>query len=60
MMLAPELAQLGKQGSRWRECCQMFGIDPKETGNDEEVKIYGIKTPLYQYQALGVYWAMLK
>lgn len=37
----------------------MFRIDPSETKMGEVVRIAGLKTPLYQYQAFGVYWQMI-
>ncbi|KAJ5053758.1 uncharacterized protein L3040_000049 [Drepanopeziza brunnea f. sp. 'multigermtubi'] len=45
--------------TRWTECCAMFRIDPSETKMGEVVRIVGLKTPLYQYQAFGVYWQMV-
>jgi hypothetical protein len=45
--------------SRWSQCCQLFGINKKKTGIDETVPIFGIKTPLYQYQAFALYLAMI-
>ncbi|KAF4630325.1 hypothetical protein G7Y89_g7820 [Cudoniella acicularis] len=60
-----ELSQLMPKGqvddlSRWRECCAMFQINPDKTGMDERVRIAGLKTQLYQYQAFGVWWQMNK
>ena len=37
----------------------MFRIDPTQVGIDERVKVAGLKTPIYQYQAFGVYWQMI-
>ncbi|CZT12306.1 uncharacterized protein RCO7_09039 [Rhynchosporium graminicola] len=60
-----ELAQLAAPGdapdstARWNECCLMFRVDPKNTGIENKVKIAGLKTSIYQYQALGVYWQMV-
>lgn len=44
---------------RWRQCCEMFNIGENNTGLDERVNIAGLNTPLYQYQAFGVYWQMV-
>jgi hypothetical protein len=60
MLNLPELAQLtdlpnpGDDTVRWKECCQIFGIDPSKTGIEESVTIAGLKTPIYQYQAFGI------
>lgn len=45
--------------SKWDECCRMFGHDPASTGIDTQIEIAGLKGPLYQYQAHGVYWQMV-
>lgn len=44
---------------RWQECCRLFRIDFKKTGINERVKVAGLRNPLYQYQAFGVYWQMM-
>jgi SNF2 family DNA or RNA helicase len=43
---------------RWIDCCHLFQFDPQEVGLDERVKLAGLRTSLYQYQAYGVYWQM--
>jgi SNF2-related domain len=43
---------------RWKLCCLVFQIDPSKTGINETVKLEGLKSSLYQYQAYGVYWKM--
>jgi len=43
---------------RWKQCCAMFQIDYMKIGIDELVHVAGLKTPLYQYQAFGVWWQM--
>ncbi|CAL3964343.1 hypothetical protein PZA11_001725 [Diplocarpon coronariae] len=45
--------------SRWEECCAMFRINPSDTKMGEIVRIAGLNTALYQYQAFGVYWQMI-
>ncbi|KAK2626435.1 hypothetical protein QTJ16_003610 [Diplocarpon rosae] len=45
--------------SRWADCCAMFRINPSETQVGGIVRIAGLKTALYQYQAFGVYWQMI-
>ncbi|PBP28226.1 SNF2 family protein [Diplocarpon rosae] len=45
--------------SRWVDCCAMFRINPTETQMGESVRIAGLTTALYQYQAFGVYWQMI-
>jgi len=60
MLNLPELAQLTDPTQpknlrlRWKECCEMFAIDPSKTGIEERVTIAGLKTPIYQYQAFGI------
>jgi SNF2 family DNA or RNA helicase len=44
--------------ARWIDCCHLFQLDPQEVGLDERVKLAGLRTSLYQYQAYGVYWQM--
>ena len=64
----PELTQMYDDGddsdpdgnSPWKSYCELFQIDPTETDIDERVVITGLKTPIYQYQAFGVYWQMRK
>ncbi|PBP23663.1 SNF2 family protein [Diplocarpon rosae] len=73
MQNLPELAQMYDHGfappfpespgpprlnTRWVECCQLFQRDPSSTSIDERVQLAGLKTPLYLYQAFGVYWQM--
>lgn len=41
---------------RWQQCCAFFGLDWKQTGKNERVTLAGLKTPLYQYQAFGIFW----
>ncbi|RDL38740.1 uncharacterized protein BP5553_03080 [Venustampulla echinocandica] len=57
-----ELSQMTVAGqanlSRWQECCRMFQINPDNVGVDERVKITGLKSQLYQYQAFAIYWQM--
>jgi hypothetical protein len=55
-----ELSQIrpSVDSARWTDCCQTFQINPHETGLSETVKLVGLKTPLYQYQAYGAYWQM--
>ncbi|KAH7308852.1 hypothetical protein BKA65DRAFT_174981 [Rhexocercosporidium sp. MPI-PUGE-AT-0058] len=61
----PGLAQVDAPGSfpgnavRWKECCAMFRCNPRNTGIDQRLKIAGLNTRIYQYQALGVYWQMI-
>ncbi|KUJ17485.1 uncharacterized protein LY89DRAFT_781683 [Mollisia scopiformis] len=43
---------------RWQACCRLFRIDSTKTGINERVPVAGLKHPLYQYQAFGVYWQM--
>lgn len=43
---------------RWKACCAMFQIDYQKVGIDEMVTIAGLKNPLHQYQAFGVWWQM--
>jgi len=56
----PELAQFQNPDNpdarflRWETCCEMFRIDPNQTGIDERVIIAGLKTKVYQYQAFGI------
>ena len=66
MQNMPELTQMYDDGddsdpdgnSPWKSCCELFQINPTETDIDERVVITGLKTPIYQYQAFGVYWQM--
>ncbi|CZT04000.1 uncharacterized protein RAG0_10595 [Rhynchosporium agropyri] len=66
MQNMPELTQMYDHGGTstplgsgpWEACCELFQIDPLNTSVDARVTIAGIKTPLYQYQAFGVYWQM--
>ncbi|KAH7330505.1 hypothetical protein BKA65DRAFT_434313 [Rhexocercosporidium sp. MPI-PUGE-AT-0058] len=67
MQNIPELTQMYKHvdspnqrtgGEPWEACCELFQIDPTKTSVNERVAIAGLKTPIYQYQAFGVYWQM--
>ncbi|KAK0103145.1 hypothetical protein ONS96_005754 [Cadophora gregata f. sp. sojae] len=66
MQNMPELTQMHDHGdgidphgrSPWEACCELFQIDPTKTSIDERVSVTGLKTPIYQYQAFGVYWQM--
>ncbi|KAG4442008.1 hypothetical protein IFR05_002476 [Cadophora sp. M221] len=66
MQNLPELTQMHSYvdnpgrvfGGPWEACCELFQINPTKTSVDERVRIAGLKTPLYQYQAFGVYWQM--
>ncbi|CAL3973358.1 unnamed protein product [Diplocarpon coronariae] len=54
----PESPGPPRLNTRWVECCQLFQRDPSSTSIDERVQLAGLKTPLYLYQAFGVYWQM--
>ncbi|TAQ91345.1 hypothetical protein B7494_g362 [Chlorociboria aeruginascens] len=43
---------------QWAQCSLMFYIDGRRQGIADMVKIAGLKSPIYQYQALAVYWQM--
>src|SRR4051812_47078665 len=49
----------GNSSARWEACCHMFNIDPTQAELNQHVPIAGLKTPVYQYQAFGVYWQMI-
>ncbi|KAL5317120.1 hypothetical protein ACEPPN_014214 [Leptodophora sp. 'Broadleaf-Isolate-01'] len=61
----PGLTQMDTPGgvagdlARWKECCAMFRCDPRKTDIEQRLRIAGLNTPIYQYQALGVYWQMI-
>lgn len=54
----PEKPEKSQQQARWKECCQLFQRDPDRTSIDERVQLAGLKTPIYLYQAFGVYWQL--
>ncbi|KAJ5050732.1 uncharacterized protein L3040_002605 [Drepanopeziza brunnea f. sp. 'multigermtubi'] len=54
----PENPAKPAQNTRWRECCQLFQRDPESTSIDDRVILAGLKTPIYLYQAFGIYWQM--
>lgn len=62
ILTSTDLTHLHTHGlhSEWIACCSFFGIDPTQTGLDDTVPIFGLSTPLYQYQAFAVYWQMAK
>lgn len=55
-----DLTHIGSnvKSARWIDCCHLFQLDPQEMGLNEKVKLAGLRTSLYQYQAYGVYWQM--
>ncbi|KAL2069359.1 hypothetical protein VTL71DRAFT_15697 [Oculimacula yallundae] len=65
LMKLKELDQMAEPGDvpgstpRWNECCAMFRCDPNSTEIENRIRIAGLRTPIYQYQALGVYWQMI-
>jgi hypothetical protein len=44
----------------WEECCRMFRIDPEKKTPNDRVPIAGLRSPLYQFQAFGVFWQMVQ
>ncbi|EPE33324.1 P-loop containing nucleoside triphosphate hydrolase [Glarea lozoyensis ATCC 20868] len=63
---SPELTQLqdpdlfNESYPRWLECCSMFKIDPDDHSNTGLIRIAGLKSRLYPYQAFGTWWQMRK
>ncbi|KAI9047127.1 hypothetical protein LZ554_008581 [Drepanopeziza brunnea f. sp. 'monogermtubi'] len=54
----PESPAKPAENTRWKQCCQLFQRDPESTSIDERVILAGLKTPIYLYQAFGIYWQM--
>lgn len=44
----------------WEECCRMFEIDSLKNTPNDRVSIAGLKYPLYQFQAFGIFWQMIQ
>lgn len=40
---------------RWERCCSLFLHDPLKTTPKERIRIPGMKTPLFLYQAFGIF-----
>lgn len=40
---------------RWERCCKLFLHDPLKTTPNERITIPGLRTPLFLYQAFGVF-----
>ncbi|KAG9236516.1 hypothetical protein BJ875DRAFT_222131 [Amylocarpus encephaloides] len=45
---------------RWKESCAMFKMDPEDHTNGSLVRVAGLKSRLYPYQAFGTWWQMKK
>jgi hypothetical protein len=55
-----EKVEINERRADWENCCKMFQVDPTKTSLQDKVEVAGLKEPLFQYQAFGVFWQMIQ